>query len=246
MPSQDLSPCPSCGETKRCSRCGEVKLVTEFYMRGYRSKRNAGRKSPNNECKECTKDRTRSRYYGPMYVENKQKTNASGKVRRERIKAIVFAKYSGPEGIRCACCGETELVFLTLDHVNNDGAQFRKNQFGRRTAAGFTTYSWLLKHGCPGGFQVLCANCQHGKRMNNGVCPHSVRCNDYPVVGVGSSDPKRSEPILGYDIVSSVAKVTAASGFIRSLRELIVKYDILELEKSLEADLELATEIEGK
>jgi hypothetical protein len=239
-PSQDSTPC----EMKRCNRCGGTKPITEFYMRGYRSKRNAGRKSASNECKECTKDRTRSRYYGPMYVENKQKANGLAKRRREQIKAIVFGKYSGSEGIRCACCGETELIFLTLDHINNDGAQFRKNQFGRQTAAGYTTYSWLLKHGCPGGFQVLCANCQHGKRMNNGVCPHRIRCNDYPVEGVGSSDPKRGEPILGYDIVSSVAKVTAASRFLKDLRELIIKHDLVELENDLDADLRLATQIE--
>lgn len=234
-------------DRKTCTDCGEFKLLTEFYRTGYRRKRLNGQKGYTTKCKECTKQKNRIRYYGPMYVENKEKTNAYGKVRRERIKAIVFAKYSGADGIRCACCGETELVFLTLDHTNNDGAEFRKNQFGRRTAAGFTTYSWLLKHGCPSGFQVLCANCQHGKRMNNGVCPHSVRCNDYPLEGVGPSGPKRTEPIvLGYDIVSSVAKVTAASRFLRDLRDLIVKYDVVDLERNLEADLELATKIEDK
>jgi hypothetical protein len=28
--------------------------------------------------------------------------------------------------------------------------------------------------------QVLCMNRQHGKLMNNGICPHQGTCNDYP------------------------------------------------------------------
>lgn len=42
---------------------------------------------------------------------------------RQRIKQKVFDHY----GERCACCGETERLFLTLDHVNNDGAEHRRS-----------------------------------------------------------------------------------------------------------------------
>ena len=28
-------------------------------------------------------------------------------------------------GRACSCCGETEPAFLTIDHVNNDGAEHR-------------------------------------------------------------------------------------------------------------------------
>jgi hypothetical protein len=35
-----------------------------------------------------------------------------------------------------------------------------------------------VRNGFPPGYQVLCMNCNHGKRMNNGVCPHKERCND--------------------------------------------------------------------
>lgn len=70
-------------------------------------------------------------------------------------------------------------MFLTLDHIDNDGGEFRKKELGRRTAAGIHTYRWLKRNGYPDGIQVLCMNCQHGKRMNGGVCPHGT-CNDYP------------------------------------------------------------------
>jgi hypothetical protein len=39
------------------------------------------------------------------------------------IREDVIAAYGG----RCACCGEFERDFLTLDHVNNDGAEHRRS-----------------------------------------------------------------------------------------------------------------------
>jgi hypothetical protein len=32
----------------------------------------------------------------------------------------------------------------------------------------------LKKHNFPGGHQILCWNCQQGKRFNNGICPHQL------------------------------------------------------------------------
>ncbi len=69
-------------------------------------------------------------------------------------------------GYRCRCCGETEPKFLTLDHVKNDGSAHRKI-IGRSGLL-----AWLKDHDYPEGFQVLCMNCNHGKALNGGVCPH--------------------------------------------------------------------------
>ena len=227
IPNQDLKAPAS---TKVCKQCGVEKSTKDFYANGYRPKYK-DRRTLMAECKECTKERTRTRYYGPMYAEIKGRQNDAARKRTSLIKALVFAKYSGGDGYRCACCGETELIFLTLDHIHNDGNEFRRKTFGRHTAAGFTTYSWLFKNGCPEGFQVLCANCNHGKRMNNGVCPHQVRRNDHPETGVGSSDPKREASHVDEDMVSSAARVAAASKFfmlmsdtVRQLEGLIEKW----------------------
>lgn len=73
-------------------------------------------------------------------------------------------------GYTCACCGETERLFLTLDHINNDGSAFRKSHNFLHHGARF--YKWLKANGYPPGYQVLCSNCNHGKHRNNGVCPH--------------------------------------------------------------------------
>lgn len=156
----------------------------------------------------------------PCYRANQRRWNDSkrtpevearwAQARREkdrRIKEAVFAAYGG---FRCACCGETERIFLTLDHMLNNGAEWRRQVFGARNYAGRRTYWWLLKHNFPAGFQVLCMNCNFGKRMNHGKCPHLGTRNDYPLVGVGSSDPKRIALVKSEEIVSPALKDAAA------------------------------------
>jgi hypothetical protein len=38
-------------------------------------------------------------------------------------------------------------------------------------------YQWLVEHGCPqdGRFRILCFNCNQGRALNGGVCPHESR-----------------------------------------------------------------------
>lgn len=169
---------------KKCSKCDVEKQSADFYVR------TNGRRHA--ECKDCYKSHVRS-----YAVANKESIRAKAKVygmaKRKRIKEATFAAYGGNV---CACCGEIERKFLTLDHIHNNGAAFRRKISGNRQAAGYVTYSWLFRNGFPAGYQVLCMNCNHGKRMNNGVCPHKATCNDHPLVGVGPSGSKRIAPIL--------------------------------------------------
>lgn len=68
-------------------------------------------------------------------------------------------------GARCACCGETERMFLSLDHVNNNGWEERRghsNMVGYKRAKQY-----------PNEYQVLCHNCNHGRYLNGGICPHN-------------------------------------------------------------------------
>jgi len=55
---------------------------------------------------------------------------------------------------------------LTLDHVNDDGAQFRialyKTNQGR---SGQRAYRWIVKNNFPPGFQCLCWNHQWAKQL---------------------------------------------------------------------------------
>lgn len=85
------------------------------------------------------------------------------KVYEASIKNEVYGHYGG---YKCQCCGETQEKFLTVDHVNNDGAKHRKN------CRGSGIYRWIKKHNYPDNFQVLCYNCNCGRARNGGVCPH--------------------------------------------------------------------------
>jgi hypothetical protein len=82
------------------------------------------------------------------------------------LKEETFMAYGG---IQCACCGETHLVFLTLDHIGGGGTAMRKKfKLNGSTAV----YLFLKNRGYPPGYQVLCFNCNVGQHINGGVCPH--------------------------------------------------------------------------
>lgn len=69
---------------------------------------------------------------------------------RQAQKALIFDHY----GWECACCGEAEPSFLTIDHVNNDGNYQRKKQ--GEGANGYL-YSGLLRTSSRPAFK-LCAS----------------------------------------------------------------------------------------
>ena len=81
----------------------------------------------------------------------------------KRLRAQVIEAYGG----RCACCGETTPEFLSVDHINNDGGQHRRNGL-----SGPRFYRWLKATGFPkDAFTLLCFNCNCAKGFFGG-CPH--------------------------------------------------------------------------
>ncbi len=84
-----------------------------------------------------------------------------GKKYRDKNRELVFNHY----GKKCSCCGEKELKFLSIDHINGNGEKHRKEIYRNIN-------TWLVKNNYPKGFQVLCFNCNWGRYKNNGVCPH--------------------------------------------------------------------------
>lgn len=85
---------------------------------------------------------------------------------RADLRAAMIAEYGGC----CACCGETVQQFLQLDHIQNDGHLDRK---AHKTSAKLIAH--LKKSGWPKDrYQLLCANCNFGKLMNGGACPHKM------------------------------------------------------------------------
>lgn len=71
-------------------------------------------------------------------------------------------------GYKCACCGETEPMFLTVDHRFGTGNKHRREV--RRTSNEW--YKAVIEEGFPDCYQILCFNCNLGRERNKGVCPH--------------------------------------------------------------------------
>lgn len=148
--------------SRNCGKCGETKPLSEFA-------RNRGKKHGlNSFCKTCACAVSKAWYQKNLERrrEWRQKNAAAlseaDRRGRKTVRDAAFAAYGGYE---CACCGETEPIFLAIDHINNDGAEHRKKE-------GRSLYHWLKKNDYPPGFQVLCHNCNVGKHINGGVCPH--------------------------------------------------------------------------
>ena len=100
------------------------------------------------------------------YADKKRDRNGYFTDYRARCKTLVFEHY----GAFCACCGETEILFLSVDHINNDG-NVHTTKTGKKVT-GLYLYSQIIAQGYPDTYQILCMNCNWGKRMNQGICPH--------------------------------------------------------------------------
>ena len=108
-----------------------------------------------------------SRYYKYSSYTSKQyrKYRSEWDVSKQvRVRLAVIHGYGG----KCNCCGESNLVFLEIDHMNNDAMRRVLKGEPRK---GPKLYRWLIKNEFPDGFQVLCRNCNWGK-WRCGTCPH--------------------------------------------------------------------------
>lgn len=107
----------------------------------------------------------KQQYMNSHYRRNRERLIADAKEYRRLMKKCVIEHY----GNKCACCGESNIAFLQIDHIAENGNEHRR-AIGRSSGIGF--YTWLKKNNFPEGFQVLCCNCNLGKHWNGGVCPH--------------------------------------------------------------------------
>ena len=120
-----------------------------------------------------------AKYAKDWYNRNIERGRAIQKEYRDRVKAEIVAAYGG----FCVCCGESELTFLTVDHI----VPKRKAM-----ACGSPFYVKLKKEGFPKGYQILCFNCNAAKRTSP-VCPHKMHylklvTAEEPVVGSQRKD----------------------------------------------------------
>ena len=117
-------------------------------------------------CLERNKRRAAERKGNPAAI---ARHLALGKARNRRLTEEVLTAYGG----RCACCGETELAFLTLDHVDNSGAAHLRLR--RASGEAMNTYRWAKANDYPASLRVLCWNCNCARHFRgNGICPHEL------------------------------------------------------------------------
>jgi hypothetical protein len=91
-----------------------------------------------------------------------------------RNKKMCLSFYSKDETPRCAVdgCSVNDLDMLTIDHINNDGANHRRG-IHEGNKAGHGTYRWLIKNDFPPGFQVLCFNHNFKKAIEYKKAQHA-------------------------------------------------------------------------
>jgi len=91
---------------------------------------------------------------------------------KENLKFEVFSHYSINTQIKCLCknCNESDIDKLCLDHINNDGAQHRK-ELKKIGLVGSNIYLWAKQNNYPKIFRIFCHNCNQSL-SNYGYCPH--------------------------------------------------------------------------
>lgn len=115
---------------------------------------------PNSLCRIC--------YNKLRYRQTRKDRLEYMRIWHQKVKDEVFIAYGG---YKCVCCGETEPVFLVIDHINGGGNKERRKS---ETKGGAGQYSKIKKEGFPRNkYQVLCHNCNFAK--SRGGCPHASR-----------------------------------------------------------------------
>ena len=107
--------------------------------------------------KELQRYRQRRSYYKRMSTEEGREKERE---KNRKAKGVRKAKIFDTLGRRCVCCGETDAMYLEVDHVYND--RNKSTQKGSAT----NNYSEILRN--QERFQVLCGNCNRAKHYNGG------------------------------------------------------------------------------
>jgi len=142
----------------------EVKKHKREYMKEYMQRPKV--KTYYEEYNQRSEVKKRIRDYYRDYNQRPEVKNRRNESRREHntiLRRQFFEMYGGV----CMCCGKKDIRFLTLDHVNGDGAKDRR---GRSQE---TILREALSDLNTEKYQILCYNCNMGRSINNGICPHS-------------------------------------------------------------------------
>ena len=133
------------GEYIICIKCDAKQIKDNFYFKDRR------KTTRHNICKKCLRT-----------------INKELKKVRDRLHKLTALEHYGGIPPKCACCGESHIEFLTIDHINGGGRKHIRQVVG---SGGGRIYRWLKKNSWPEGFRVLCFNCNASIGLY-GYCPH--------------------------------------------------------------------------
>jgi len=157
--------------SRRCKSCVHeanakawVKYGRAYYQRSWR--KTNPEKNKKYQQKQYRKHRDKRVAEARAYrLKHPELIKEQDRKSRMKLKVEVINAYGG----KCSCCGEDELIFLTIEHINHDGKKHRD-----RTGAGKGMYRDLKRRGFPkNGFTVFCWNCQMATRYGD-PCPHKL------------------------------------------------------------------------
>ena len=98
------------------------------------------------------------------HLKNREYRNKKSKEEQASLKLETFKKYSDGNSPTCEICKESDLAFLTLDHVRGRKAEGHSTSF-----SGHKLWRHLRKQNYPPGYQVLCWNCNVLKYRNESI-----------------------------------------------------------------------------
>ncbi len=170
---QDITELP----TKVCRKCGTPRpRSAEFFPIDKR-----GKDGLMAQCRRCRSEYQKARRQLPemkeyhrvasaqWYENNREQVNGHRRISEKELemayKNAIFLAYGG----KCYCCGEDDIRFLTIDHINNDGKQHREE-----VGVGRTMTRWIIRNGFPDNIRLACYGCNMARAHagNNGICPH--------------------------------------------------------------------------
>lgn len=101
------------------------------------------------------------------------------------LRVKLYNHYGG----RCACCGETDWHFLTIEHINGLPDRHRSSS-GKRASPG-VIMGRIIQDGYPDYIELLCWNCNQARKQW-GSCPHRsgpVRYRDGELIPITREEP---------------------------------------------------------
>jgi hypothetical protein len=175
---------------KKCTKCGIEREGSLLCFYKDKSKIDG----LHSTCKSCDNDLTSLKRKNPKYIFefNKyqkiwlKKYRQTPKHKEWRRKALIVQSQKAKEakrsivdhyGGKCVCCGITDICFLSVDHINNDGFKDRDRKDGtkrKNRVSGYIFYKKIIKDNFPNNLQILCFNCNTAKQHNKGICPHQT------------------------------------------------------------------------